>query len=46
MELMKNDGYDITKFGLYATGGGNQLYFLEEDLFNIERIEKIINLLK
>jgi hypothetical protein len=33
-------------FDTNATGGGNQLYFLRENLSDIEKIEKIINPLK
>jgi len=33
-------------FGNYATGGGNQLYFLKENIADIEKIEKTINPLK
>jgi hypothetical protein len=33
-------------FDTNATGGGNQLYFLHENLLNIEFVEKIINPLK
>ena len=38
--------HDMTDFGTYATGGGNQLYFLNEHLLEITFIEKIVNPLK
>jgi len=33
-------------FGTYATGGGNQLYFLQEYFDDIQVIEKFVNPIK